>query len=89
MIDSGVVNVTAINDDKFSYMDRVTLTDATAEHTQILYPSLNDDETQVFAYTKYNIKSIEACIYLFLISPALLPSSEYLSLTALGRASSA
>lgn len=58
-IDSGVVNITAQSDDKFSFMDRVTIIDGTAEHSQILYPALTNDETQLFAYTKYDIKSID------------------------------
>lgn len=59
MVDSGVAKITATNDDKFSYMDRVTVLDAIGEHNQILYPKLNDDETSFFAFTKYNILSID------------------------------
>jgi|JI9StandDraft_2_1071091.scaffolds.fasta_scaffold01916_6 hypothetical protein len=58
MIDGGVVKVTALNADKFTYMDRITVLDATAEHNQIIYPTLTDDDTTLFAFTKYNIISI-------------------------------
>jgi len=59
LIDGGVVNVTALNENKLSYMDRIRLLDATAEHNQILYPKETDDETQFFAYTHYDIVSID------------------------------
>jgi len=59
LIDGGVVNVTALNENKLSFMDRVRLLDATAEHNQILYPQETDDETQFFAYTQYDIVSID------------------------------
>lgn len=58
-MDLGSVNVTAINDDKLSFMDRITLIDATTEHNQIIYPSLTDDEVTAFVFTKYNILSID------------------------------
>lgn len=59
MIDSGSAMVTALNGDKLSFMDRITIKTATAEHNQVVYPSFNDDETALFAFTKYNIKSID------------------------------
>lgn len=59
MIDAGVVTVTALNNDKLSFMDRITLNDATTEHNQVMFPSLTDDETQLFSYTKYDILSIQ------------------------------
>ncbi len=59
MLDSGSVKVTAYNDDKLSFMDRITLRDATAEHQQVLYPKLTDDESQLFSFTKYDIRSID------------------------------
>ncbi len=60
MVDTGTVKLTAYDSDKFSYMDRVTLLDATSEHEQLLYPSLSDDETEVFVYTQYNVLSVVA-----------------------------
>lgn len=59
MIDAGVVTVTALNDDKLSFMDRITINDTTAEHNEVMFPSLTDDETQLFSYTKYDILSIQ------------------------------
>src|SRR6185436_1974058 len=55
--DLGMVSVTANNSTKFSFMDQIVITDATAEHTQVLYPRLNDDEDTLFAYAKYDIVS--------------------------------
>lgn len=57
--DFGNIKVTAINADKFTYMDRITILDATAEQNQILYPTLSDDETVFFAFTQYNIISFD------------------------------
>lgn len=69
MIDLGTVKITALNEDKLTFMDRIVLIDATAEHQQILYPKLTDgsdnsnsdsnDDGQLFAYTKYDIKEID------------------------------
>jgi hypothetical protein len=59
MLDMGMVKVTAYNDDKLAFMDRITLKDATAEHSQLVYPTLTNDSTELFAYTKYDIKSID------------------------------
>lgn len=59
MVDSGSAMLSSLNDDKLAFMDRVTIKTATAEHNQILYPSLTDDGVQLFAYTKYDIISID------------------------------
>lgn len=70
MMDLGTVKVTALNEDKLTYMDRITILDATAEHQQILYPQLTADkngesesdsglEGQLFAFTKYDIVDID------------------------------
>lgn len=59
LIDSGSAMVTALNSDKLSFMDRITIKTATAEHNQILYPKMSNDDTRLFAFTKYNIKSID------------------------------
>lgn len=59
MLDTGGVKITALPDDKLSYMDRITIIDGTAEHQQILYPNFTDDVSALFAYTKYNIESID------------------------------
>lgn len=58
LVDTGTVKLTAYDVDKFSYMDRVTVLDATAEHHQLLYPAASDDETTTFAFTQYNVVSI-------------------------------
>lgn len=68
-VDLGTVKITASNEDKLSFMDRIVITDATAELAQIVYPKLTDgsdnsnsdsgDDGQLFAYTKYDIKAIE------------------------------
>ncbi len=59
MLDMGAVKITAYNQDKLTYMDRITILDATSEHNQILFPKLDDEEEVLFAYTKYDIKSID------------------------------
>lgn len=59
MIDMGAVKITAIDVDKFTYMDRITILEATAQHNQIIYPKLTDDEDIFFAFTKYNILDID------------------------------
>lgn len=59
MLDMGAVKVTSYNEDKLSYMDKVTITDATAEHNQIVYLVLDDDNDQLFAYTKYDIVGVD------------------------------
>lgn len=58
-VDLGTVKITANNEDKLSYMDRVTILDATAEHNQVLQLDLTDDEANQFAYTKYDIINID------------------------------
>lgn len=58
LVDTGTVKLTAYDVDKLTYMDRVTVLDATAEHQQLLYPALSDDETTTFAYSQYNLVSI-------------------------------
>lgn len=75
LIDMGVVNVTALNDNKLSYMDRITLTDSTSEHNQILYASLTDDEAEAFAFTQYDILTIDN-ITLFVDENTLLKRLE-------------
>jgi hypothetical protein len=55
----GVVNVTATNEVKMSMMDRITIMDATAEHSQILYIYGHEVTSELFTFTKYDIKSIE------------------------------
>ena len=59
MLDTGSIRVTSYNEDKLTYMDRITNLDATAEHNQILYPRMKDDDSQLFVYTKYDILSID------------------------------
>ncbi len=79
--DLGMVNITAFNDQKFGLMDMVIVQDATASHSQILYPSLKDDQSQFFCYTKYSIIKIES-IFLF-VDPSqklkrLIEGTDYL-----------
>lgn len=59
MIDGGVAKVTALDDNKFSYMDKIVLLDSTAEHNQVLYPKLTDDESTLFTFTQYDILNID------------------------------
>ena len=59
MIDSGTIKVTALDSDKLTYMDRIVVLDATAEHNEILYPTLNDTDTSLFAFTQYDILSVD------------------------------
>jgi hypothetical protein len=58
-VELGSVKLTALNDDKLTYMDRITILDATAEHNEILRPKMDDDDVQFFTYTKYDIKDID------------------------------
>jgi len=58
MIDSGSVMITSFDENKLSFMDRITIENATAHHTQVMFPTLNDDDTNYFSFTKYNIESI-------------------------------
>lgn len=58
-LDQGFCMVTSYPDIKISYMDRITNIDGTAEHNEIIYPKLNDDEDKVFVYTRYKIESID------------------------------
>jgi hypothetical protein len=58
-MDTGAVMITALSENKLAWMDRITILTATAEHSQILYPTLTDDQTQLFAYTKYDIVSVD------------------------------
>ncbi len=59
MIDKGACKVTANNVDKLNYMDRIRNIDATGEFSQLVYPKRTDDGTQLFAFTKYDIKDID------------------------------
>jgi hypothetical protein len=56
--DLGAAKITADEKDKLSFMDRITVSNATTDHTEVLYPTLTDDTSTLFVYTKYNIKSI-------------------------------
>ena len=58
-LDKGACKITCLPEDKLSYMDRIRNIDATAEHMQILYPKMDDDDIQLFAYTKYDIKGVD------------------------------
>lgn len=88
-VDLGTVKITALNEDKLSYMDRIVITDATAEHQQVLYPRLTDDlngasesdsglEGQLFAFTKYDIQSID---YIGLFEGVGLPLKRLVEIT--------
>lgn len=57
--DSGLVSVTALNEQKFSFMDMLVLKNLTAEHQQVLYPKLTDDGNTLFAFTKYDVISVD------------------------------
>jgi hypothetical protein len=59
MMDMGNVKITAYPEDKLTYMDRISVLDATSEINEILYPVLKNDETQKFIYTKYDIVGID------------------------------
>lgn len=59
MLDSGSVKITSYDDIKLTFMDKVTIVDATAEHNLIVYPVLKDDGSQLFAYSKYDIVGID------------------------------
>jgi hypothetical protein len=58
LVDGGTIKVTAINDNKLTYMDRITVLDATSEHNQILYPVMKDDDSVRFVFTQYDIVSV-------------------------------
>lgn len=58
MIDSGSVMITSFNENKLAFMDRITIENATAHHSQVMFPVLNDDEVNYFSFVKYDIESI-------------------------------
>lgn len=69
LVDMGTVKITALNSDKLSYMDKIIISDATSESSELLFPVLTQDlngdsesdsglEGQLFAFTKYIIKNI-------------------------------
>jgi len=58
-LETGSMNITAMSRDKFTYMDRITILDATSIHCQVLYIKQSDDNSSFFAFTIYNIISIE------------------------------
>lgn len=68
MIDTGSVKITAYPFDKLSFMDKIVVLDATAEHNEILYLRVadnsfnsqdSDNDNQWFAFTKYDIKDVD------------------------------
>lgn len=58
----GTMIVTARYVDKLNYMDRITDLWSESFHSQILYPFIYQDK--LFAYTIYNIESVE-CLFIF------------------------
>lgn len=57
-VDAGSVMITSFNENKLSFMDRIVIQNATTEHNQIMFPTLTDDDSNYFSFTKYDIKSV-------------------------------
>lgn len=57
--DLGMVQITALDGNILSLMDRITILDGLTDHTEILYPTLSDDGTKLFAFTKYNLIGVD------------------------------
>lgn len=57
-VDSGMAMITSFEENKLSFMDRITVENAHTHHNQIMFPELNDNETNYFSFTKYTIESI-------------------------------
>ncbi len=55
----GMINISAIEDEKISYMDRITLLDGNSIFNEVLHFQIQDGV--MFSYTVYNIKSILYC----------------------------
>lgn len=58
ILDLGTAKITGYNQDKLTYMDRITIIDTLSEHNEMLHPKSSDEEDEFFAYTKYNISDV-------------------------------
>jgi len=57
--DQGVLQITALNGDKLSFMDQIEMSDALGVHTQTLYPTVDTVSTRYIVTTIYDIKEVE------------------------------
>lgn len=57
--DLGKAEITCLDGNILSFMDRITITDGLTDHTEILYPVLDDSGTKLFNFTKYNLISVD------------------------------
>lgn len=57
--DLGKVMITMSHDDKISHMDKIELANSDSEHSEVFYPRIETIERRLFAYTRYDIKSIQ------------------------------
>ena len=57
--DLGKVMVTMSHEDKISHMDKIELVNSDSEHSEVFYPRRETVDQQLFAYTRYDIKSVQ------------------------------
>lgn len=57
--DLGMVMITMSHDDKISHMDKIQLINSDSQHSEVFYPRLEGSNNRLFAYTRYDIKSVQ------------------------------
>lgn len=57
--DIGMLNVTALNRDKLGHMDRITLEDGFAYHSEVNYPTIDTVTGRYFTMLHYDVKLID------------------------------
>lgn len=60
----GTANITARDVDRLSFMDRITVLDSEAEHSQVLYLQKQPDTNQLYGSLRYNPTKVY-CIFLY------------------------
>lgn len=58
-INAGTVNVSTLNENRLSYMDKITVVDCEGTFSETRHVLLDDTSDTLFFYTSYNMKSIE------------------------------
>lgn len=57
--DTGKMQITAYAENLFSFMDRITIADGLTDHTEVLFPKLDNTGLKLFAFTRYNIEHLD------------------------------
>ena len=73
--DQGVLQITALNGDKLSFMDKIELSDGLGIHTQNLYPTIDTVGGRYISFTIYDIYEVE-WIGLFIDDSTLIQKLE-------------